>query len=240
MLVVSVSSCAVSAWICRWRSTLVSSSCGARRGDEFPLRPEVVGQQPPQRPFLVQRLQLGGNVVAVVSDHLPHDVPVLLLDASAVILVHRPAPGERHLVPLAPAKQLPVDELRCVARVDSQDRERDEAVRSLIAANTHFWAVFLTGRVSVQPVTMSVTSRVNQNSPLLLPPSWPTKSISTNPGPASFPSAQVSTGIESFSSTPAWYGSCRTRSASPDPQPVADRSSPGRSATTMRPRRRRS
>ena len=33
-------------------------------------------------------------------------------------------------------------------------------------------------RFTVQPVAISVTVRVKQNSPKLLPPSWPTRSIS--------------------------------------------------------------
>jgi hypothetical protein len=43
-----------------------------------------------------------------------------------------------------------------------------------------------------------VIVKVKQNSPGLLPPSWPTKSISTNPGTASSQSAQVRTGIWDF------------------------------------------
>ena len=73
---------------------------------------------------------------------------------------------------------------------------------SLIAANTHFCALLRTDRVSVHPVAMSVISSVKQNSPLLLPPSWPTRSISTNPGTASSHSAHVRIGIESFNSVP--------------------------------------
>ena len=37
---------------------------------------------------------------------------------------------------------------------------------------------------------------------MALPPSWPTRSISTNPGTASFHSAQVRIGIESFNNDP--------------------------------------
>ncbi len=76
------------------------------------------------------------------------------------------------------------------------------AVASLIAANTHFWALFFTLLVSVQPVAISVISRVKQNSPWLLPPSWPTRSISTNPGTGSSHSAQVRIGIEPFKRVP--------------------------------------
>ena len=56
------------------------------------------------------------------------------------------------------------------------------AVISTKAANTHFCALFLTARVSVQPVKTAVTARAWQKSPRGSPPSWPTGSISTNPG----------------------------------------------------------
>ncbi len=70
------------------------------------------------------------------------------------------------------------------------------------ASKTHLAALFRTDRFTVQPVAMSVTVRVKQNSPKLLPPSWPTRSISTNPGTASSHSAQVRIGIWDFSSVP--------------------------------------
>lgn len=52
------------------------------------------------------------------------------------------------------------------------------------------------------PVAISVPVKVKQNSPLLFPPSWPTKSISTKPGTASSQSAQVRTGIWDFNNDP--------------------------------------
>ena len=51
-----------------------------------------------------------------------------------------------------------------------------------IASTTWIAALFATDRFTVHPVATSVTVRVKQNSPKLLPPSWPTRSISTNPG----------------------------------------------------------
>ncbi|WP_346231471.1 hypothetical protein [Parafrigoribacterium mesophilum] len=70
------------------------------------------------------------------------------------------------------------------------------------ASNTHFSPLLRTDRFTVHPVAMSVTVRVKQNSPEALPPSWPTRSISTNPGTASSQSAQVRIGICDFSSVP--------------------------------------
>ena len=63
------------------------------------------------------------------------------------------------------------------------------------AANTCRAALFRTLRTSVQPVAMSVTVSEQAKSPLLSPPSWPTRSISTNPGRFSSQSAQVRIGI---------------------------------------------
>lgn len=75
------------------------------------------------------------------------------------------------------------------------------------ASKTHRWALLRTDRLTVHPVAISVTVRVKQNSPLLLPPSWPTRSISTNPGTASSQSAQVRTGIWDFNRLPGlvWH-----------------------------------
>ena len=56
--------------------------------------------------------------------------------------------------------------------------------------------------MTVHPVAISVTVKVKQNSPEALPPSWPTRSISTNPGTASSQSAQVRTGIWDFNRLP--------------------------------------
>src|SRR5699024_467348 len=67
---------------------------------------------------------------------------------------------------------------------------------------THFAALFFTDLFTVQPVLMSVTVRVKQYSPEALPPSWPTRSISTNPGTASSHSAQVRMGICDFNRDP--------------------------------------
>jgi hypothetical protein len=70
------------------------------------------------------------------------------------------------------------------------------------ASKTHFWALLRTDRLTVHPVAMSVTVRVKQNSPDALSPSWPTRSISTNPGTVSSHSAQVRTGICELNSDP--------------------------------------
>jgi hypothetical protein len=78
----------------------------------------------------------------------------------------------------------------------------NNAVTCSRASKTHFAALFRTDRFTVHPVQMSVTVRVKQNSPKLLPPSWPTRSISTKPGTASSHSAQVRTGIWDLSSVP--------------------------------------
>ena len=66
---------------------------------------------------------------------------------------------------------------------------------SLSARRTHLAVLSGTERFSVQPVAMSVTVNVNAWGPAGLPPSWQTRSISTNPGRASSHSAQVRTGI---------------------------------------------
>jgi len=73
---------------------------------------------------------------------------------------------------------------------------------STSAPKTHRAALLRTLRVSVQPVAMSVPVRVQQNVSLSSPPSWPTRSISRNPGRCSSQSAQVRIGICDFSIDP--------------------------------------
>ena len=82
----------------------------------------MIRQQPLQCPDLIQQVELGRGVVAVIADGLAHDVPVLLLHVSAIVLVARPGPGEHQILGFTPAEQLPVDELAAVIRIDSQDR----------------------------------------------------------------------------------------------------------------------
>jgi hypothetical protein len=92
-----------------------------------------------------------------------------------------------------------------------------------MAARTWMAALLATERFTVQPVATSVIVRVKQNSPKLLPPSWPTRSISTNPGRFSSHSDQVRIGIWDLSN---------------DPGLVCER--PENPASTFEPRRRRS
>ena len=103
----------------------------------------------------------------------------------------------------AVVEEVVVDELGAVVRVDAEDRERelgDDVLDGLEDPDGRLVLDRL--RLMVQPVKMSVTVRVKQNSPLELPPSWPTRSISTNPGIFSLHSAQVRIGICDLSNVP--------------------------------------
>ena len=106
------------------------------------------------------------------------------------------------------------------------------------ASNTHFWALFRTAFVSVQPVKTSATVKVWANSPRGSPPSSPTRSISTNPGAFSSHWTQVRIGIWDFSKLPGLVPerpfSCRSLRS----QPAGDRSWPPTSRTASRPARR--
>jgi hypothetical protein len=75
------------------------------------------------------------------------------------------------------------------------------------------------------PVAMTVTVRVKQNSPDELPPSWPTRSISTKPAVPSAHSAQVRTGIWGFNRVPGlvWAGPRATRACSLGAKAAVDR-----------------
>ena len=126
-----------------------------------------------------------------VADELPDMGPVLLLDVGPVVLVARARAGEGDFVRGAPGQEVGVDGLGPVVRVDAEDREREGGHDVLDDLETQMAALFLTLRLVVQPVAMSVTVSVQQNSPGELPPSRPTRSISTNPGTFSFHSAQI-------------------------------------------------
>ena len=82
----------------------------------------------------------------------------------------------------------------------------NSAMTSSMAATTQLAALILTEWLTVQPVAMSVIVRVKQNSPVELPPSWPTRSISSKPGVASSHSDQVPIGIWCLNSVPGSVG----------------------------------
>ena len=71
-----------------------------------------------------------------------------------------------------------------------------------MASATRMADLLGTDRLIVQPVAISVTVKVKQNSPKELPPSWPTRSISTKPGVTSSHSDQVRMGIWVLSREP--------------------------------------
>src|SRR5690625_3969409 len=64
------------------------------------------------------------------------------------------------------------------------------------------YALVRTDWFTVRPVRISVTVRVKPNLPEALPPSWPARSISTNPGAASSPLAHVRIGTYDFGRLP--------------------------------------
>lgn len=64
----------------------------------FCLRPEMIRQQPLERPDPVQQVELGGGVVAVITDGLADDVPVYLFHLCPVVLVPGAGPGERQVL----------------------------------------------------------------------------------------------------------------------------------------------
>lgn len=150
--------------------------------DRLLLGAQQVRETMVQIPDLVEHFHLNIGVDTQVADQRADVGPVLLFDVGAVVLVPRPRPGERDLVCLSVFQQVRVDELHSVVGIDPEDRERNSPGAYSIAANTWIAALFRTNRLIVQPVAMSVIVSVKQNSPKLFPPSWPTRSISTNPG----------------------------------------------------------
>lgn len=105
------------------------------------------------------------------------------------------------------------------------------------ASNTHFRTYFLTDRLTVHPVAMSVRVRVKQCSPEGLPPPWTTRSISTKPATASSQSARVRIGICDFSSVPGLVCDRPREISFARSGRVGGRSSPRSSAPARPPRR---
>ena len=176
----------------------------ARFGDELLLGQEVVREDPVEVPDLIEDGEFRRGVVAKVADQFA-DVgqffcstwaPSLLclaLDRVKVIFCsvqYRKRCSLMNSEPLS--ESMPMI------------GNGNTPITCWSASNTHLAALFCTERFTVHPVAMSVTVKVKQNSPLLLPPSWPTRSISTNPGTASSQSAQVRIGIWDFSSVPGF------------------------------------
>jgi hypothetical protein len=83
-------------------------------GQQLLLRQKQVDQWRQGYPDPVQQRNLTGGVVAPVADGAAGDVPVLLLDMAAVVLVRRPRPGEGDLLVDTPPQQVGVDELAAV------------------------------------------------------------------------------------------------------------------------------
>jgi hypothetical protein len=75
--------------------------------------------------------------------------------------------------------------------------------------------MFFTLRLMVQPVAMSVTVSVKQNSPDELPPSWPTRSISTNPGTFRSIRPRCGSGSGTCGACPTWCPSTSGRELGP-------------------------
>src|SRR6185312_9058446 len=93
-------------------------------GLQFLLGGDQVDQRGQYGPDPVEQLDLAGGVVAPVADGAAGDVPVLLLDVAAVVLVLRPGSGEGDLLLQAPGEQVLVDEFAAVVGVDPEQRER--------------------------------------------------------------------------------------------------------------------
>ena len=73
---------------------------------------------------------------------------------------------------------------------------------TLMAPNTWTWALFLQAAAISHEVAIFTKFRLCIKSPELFPPSWATRSASTNPGFVSSQLAKVLIGIDFFKSAP--------------------------------------
>lgn len=90
--------------------------------------------------------------------------------------------GEGDVPGVAVGQQMTVNKLRAVSESIPRMGNGNTPETCSRATKTHLAALFHTDRLTVHPVQMSVTVGVKQSSPKALQHSWPTRSISTNPG----------------------------------------------------------
>ena len=129
----------------------------------------------PQRAVkLDQHLAGQGTRVAVVTNEPAHHGAVLLLDPSLVITAVRPGTGEFDPLLTGPLKQGFVDEGAVVVGVNAPDGKGQLPPDGFQACQDQGSLA----TASVQPVQMSVTTRLWMKEPDRGPPQWATRSIS--------------------------------------------------------------
>ena len=127
-----------------------------------------------------------------VADH----GSVLLLNPGLVVLAVRPRTGEFDAPPGAVLCESIVDEYAVVVRVNAFDGEGQLPPDGLQALDpTRDYSRASSGTASVQPVQISVATRLLIMEPHKEPPWWTTRSTSRNFGGGAFQSAKVRTGI---------------------------------------------
>ena len=140
-----------------------------------------------------------------MTDEVAGHGAVLLLNPGLVVLAVGPGPGELD-APLSAVVgesfvgesfvgESIVDEYAVVVRVDAFDWEGQLSPDGLQSCPTRDCSRASSGTASVQPVQISVATRLWIMEPHQEPPWWTTRSISRNPGGGAFQSAKVRTGI---------------------------------------------
>src|SRR5260221_4068257 len=68
---------------------------------------------------------------AIIANHLPHNLSVLLLDVTLIIASSWAPSGKGNLLWFTKGEQLDIDELRSIIRVNAQDGERKQVLSTL-------------------------------------------------------------------------------------------------------------
>ena len=67
----------------------------------------------------------------VIANHLPDNLPVLLLDIALIVAASRTPSSEGDLFLFTKSQQFHIDKLGSVVRVDPQERKREQVLYSL-------------------------------------------------------------------------------------------------------------
>ncbi len=74
---------------------------------------------------------------AIIADHLPHNLPILLLHITLVIALSGTSPGEGNVCLFTKSQQFDIDKLRAIVRVKAEHRERKQVLGALEGCDDH-------------------------------------------------------------------------------------------------------
>src|SRR2546421_8149077 len=90
----------------------------------------------PQRPVELRQLSVGEfSREAIIADHLPNNLPVLLLHVTLIIAASWAPEGYGDLLLFTKGEQVGIDKLRSIIRVNAQDRKGEQVLSAFQRSN---------------------------------------------------------------------------------------------------------